>query len=110
MAEWDIIKMPVVGAGIQSFAFYSNTRQSPIRARMRKMFEGRMRRAPGMHGDAPPPFSVERQSGLWLLVVRLVNVGKFFAVLVVDRCCWRRLLSIYAAIVGLSRIRCGEPA
>jgi hypothetical protein len=34
-----------VAAGIQSFAFYSNTPQLPIRARMRKMFEGRMRMA-----------------------------------------------------------------
>lgn len=57
--------MPVVGAGT------SNTPQSPIRARMRKILEGRMRMAPGMYGDAPP-FSGERQSGLWLLVVRLV--------------------------------------
>jgi hypothetical protein len=56
--------MPVVGAGI------SNTPQSPIRARMRKIFEGRMRMAPGMHGDATA--TGERQSGLWLLVVRLV--------------------------------------
>jgi hypothetical protein len=51
MAERDIIKMPVVAAGIQSFAFYRNTPQLPIRARMRKMFEGRMRMAPGMRGE-----------------------------------------------------------
>jgi hypothetical protein len=52
VAERDIIKKPVVAAGIQSFAFYSNTPQLPIRARMRKMFEGRMRMAPGMRGEA----------------------------------------------------------
>jgi hypothetical protein len=48
--------MPVVGAGIQSFAFSGNTPQLPIRVRMRKMFEGRMRMAPGMREDAAAIF------------------------------------------------------
>jgi hypothetical protein len=67
MAERDIIKLPVVGAGIQSFAFYSNTPQSPIRMRMRKMFEGRMRMAPGMRErrDRHFPMNAKAGFGFW---------------------------------------------